>query len=327
MRKGHDFKDFICPDTFEFEKDYFKIGDRYGRVIFLREYAAYIKDSMVAELCELNRNMMLSVDVVPVPTDEAVREVENRLLGVETNITNWQRKQNQNNNFSVADGYGHILILHDGICPCRLVEQHLVVLPAVLIQSVIRHRDKDGLLKIRLVQAAVVDGDFRGRSAVEGIEQLRVFKEHGFLVFTARHGIVDVLKLECFCVLVPAHEGVAVGLYFLLRPQFGTETLSWMCILGASPFAMMGFIKYNGMTAEQFVWAWIKSEFLMPKKILFSPDNLYYEAMKPTLEAHEKGLPAVQKKQKQKAAKAKAKKPKHSKKSKKRKEVDHVKDA
>jgi hypothetical protein len=37
--------------------------------------------------------MMLSVDVVPVPTDEAVREVENRLLGVETNITNWQRKQ------------------------------------------------------------------------------------------------------------------------------------------------------------------------------------------------------------------------------------------
>ena len=60
---------------------------------------------MVAELCELNRNMMLSVDVVPVPTDEAVREVENRLLGVETNITNWQRKQNQNNNFSAVIPY------------------------------------------------------------------------------------------------------------------------------------------------------------------------------------------------------------------------------
>ena len=49
--------------------------------------------------------MMLSVDVVPVPTDEAVREVENRLLGVETNITNWQRKQNQNNNFSAVIPY------------------------------------------------------------------------------------------------------------------------------------------------------------------------------------------------------------------------------
>ena len=105
MRKGHDFKDFICPDTFEFESDCFRIGDRYGRVIFLREYAAYIKDSMVAELCELNRNMMLSIDVVPVPTDEAVREVENRLLGVETNITNWQRRQNANNNFSAVIPY------------------------------------------------------------------------------------------------------------------------------------------------------------------------------------------------------------------------------
>ena len=105
MRKGHDFKDFICPDTFEFEKDYFRMDDRYGRVIFLREYAANIKDSMVAELCELNRNMMMSVDIIPVPTDEAVREVENRLLGVETNITNWQRKQNQNNNSSAVIPY------------------------------------------------------------------------------------------------------------------------------------------------------------------------------------------------------------------------------
>lgn len=105
VRKGHDFKDFICPDSMEFEKDYFKIGDRCGRVLFLREYASYIKDSMVAELTDLNRNLMFSIDVVPVPTDEAVREAESRLLGVETNITNWQRKQNQNQNFSATVPY------------------------------------------------------------------------------------------------------------------------------------------------------------------------------------------------------------------------------
>ncbi len=105
MRKGHDFKDFICPDTFEFEKDHFLMGNKFGRVIFLREYASYIKDSMVSELCDLNRNMMLSLDIIPIPTDEAVREVENRLLGVETNITNWQRRQNQSNNFSAVVPY------------------------------------------------------------------------------------------------------------------------------------------------------------------------------------------------------------------------------
>ncbi len=105
MRKGHDFKDYICPDTFEFEKDHFRMGSKYGRVIFLREYASYIKDSMVSELCDLNRNIMLSLDIIPIPTDEAVREVENRLLGVETNITNWQRRQNQSNNFSAVVPY------------------------------------------------------------------------------------------------------------------------------------------------------------------------------------------------------------------------------
>ena len=105
MRKGHSFKDFMCPDTMEFESDYFKIGDRYGRVIFLKEYASYIKDSMVAELTDINRNMMMSIDVIPVPMDEAVREAENRRLGIETNITNWQRKQNANNNFSAIIPY------------------------------------------------------------------------------------------------------------------------------------------------------------------------------------------------------------------------------
>jgi hypothetical protein len=105
MKKGHSFKDFICPDTFEFEKDYFKMGNRYGRVLFLKEYASYIKDSMVAELTDLNRNIMMSIDIIPVPMDEAVREVENRRLGVETNITNWQRRQNSNNNFSAIIPY------------------------------------------------------------------------------------------------------------------------------------------------------------------------------------------------------------------------------
>lgn len=105
VRKGQDFRDFICPDTLEFEKDYFRMGERFGRVLFLRDYASYIKDSMVSELTDLNRNMMMSIDVVPVPTDEAVREVESRLLGVETNITNWQRRQNQNNNFSAVIPY------------------------------------------------------------------------------------------------------------------------------------------------------------------------------------------------------------------------------
>ena len=105
MKLGHDFRDMICPDSAKFKSDYFQIGNRYGKVLFLKSYASYIKDSMVTELTELNKNMMLSIDVIPIPMDEAVKEAENRRLGIETNITNCQRKQNANNNFSAIIPY------------------------------------------------------------------------------------------------------------------------------------------------------------------------------------------------------------------------------
>ena len=104
-KKGHSFKDWICPDTMEFHNDHFKLGEQYGRVLFMEDYASYVKDEMISELCSLGRNLMLSIDIIPVPTDEAVREIQNRLLGVETNVTNWQRRQNANNNFSAVVPY------------------------------------------------------------------------------------------------------------------------------------------------------------------------------------------------------------------------------
>ena len=61
-----------------------------------------------------------------------------------------------------------------------------------------------------------------------------------------------------------------------------------MCVLGAAPFAAMGFITYHGMTAEQFLWAWFRSEVLEPKEIRFEPVNTYYEVMKQGIEAREK---------------------------------------
>ena len=77
---------------------------------------------------------------------------------------------------------------------------------------------------------------------------------------------------------------VAVILYFLLKPFFGLETLSWVCILGAAPFAVLGFVKYNGMTAEKFIGAWIKSNFIIPKRLTFKAQNIYYKMFKPIID-------------------------------------------
>ena len=77
--------------------------------------------------------------------------------------------------------------------------------------------------------------------------------------------------------------GAAVGLYFCLRPIVGAEQVGWMCILGAAPFAACGFFSYHGMAAEQLLWAWIKSEILMPRRLVFKSDCLYYQAIQPAI--------------------------------------------
>lgn len=81
------------------------LGGKYARVIYLKDYASFISDQLVTKLTDQSRSMMLSIDIIPVATDEAVREVERKMLGVETNITNWQRRQNANNNFSAIVPY------------------------------------------------------------------------------------------------------------------------------------------------------------------------------------------------------------------------------
>ncbi len=103
--------------------------------------------------------------------------------------------------------------------------------------------------------------------------EIRNYTESMFFGLSMRQFVFSVLAIL-----------VAVGLYFLLKPHFGTETVSWMCILGTAPFAALGFITYHGMTAEQFLWAWLRSELLEPKELRFEASNLYYEALKGKLE-------------------------------------------
>lgn len=95
------------------------------------------------------------------------------------------------------------------------------------------------------------------------------------------------LSLRQFAFSVLA-VGVAVLLYFVLQPRFGMETVSWMCVLGAAPFAAMGFINYHGQTCEQFLWMWLRSELLEPRHLKCEPVNLYYEALRPGIEARAK---------------------------------------
>ena len=108
--------------------------------------------------------------------------------------------------------------------------------------------------------------------------EIRNYTESMFFGLSMRQFVFSLLAV-----------GVAVGLYFLLRPHFGMETVSWMVILAAAPFAVMGFVSYHGMSAEQLLITWICSELIEPRQLSVQVNNLYYEAMKKWIAAKEKG--------------------------------------
>ena len=98
--------------------------------------------------------------------------------------------------------------------------------------------------------------------------EIREYTESMFFGLSLRQFIFSVLAV-----------GIAVGIYLGLNPILGTETTSWLCIVAAFPFAVIGFLKYNGMTAEKFIWAWIKSVFMIPKVLTFGNTNYYYSML------------------------------------------------
>lgn len=103
MNNGCDIRDYICPDSMDFENDYMKINDEYCRTIFLRNYGTFVDDNTISDLTSINRNLMLSIDFIPIPTGEATKEVDKVLLGIQTDKANYNRKQVQNNNFGATN--------------------------------------------------------------------------------------------------------------------------------------------------------------------------------------------------------------------------------
>ncbi len=110
---------------------------------------------------------------------------------------------------------------------------------------------------------------------------------------------------QCICSVLAC--GSAVALYFIFKPIMNTTAVSWICMAGAIPFVLLGFVKYNGMTAEKFFMAWLKSEILTPKRLIFKPDNYYLNLYKESQKYKDKGKKQNKKIDKKKKNKKKEK--------------------
>ena len=100
-------------------------------------------------------------------------------------------------------------------------------------------------------------------------KEIRDYSESVFFGLSLRQLVFSALAVS-----------VATGLYFLLKGRLGTETLSWVCVLAAAPFAALGFIRYHGMNADELLWTFLRSEVIEPNELPFHAENSYWEALK-----------------------------------------------
>ena len=108
-------------------------------------------------------------------------------------------------------------------------------------------------------------------------KEVRSYTESIFFGLSPRQFIYSILA----CL-------VAVIIYYLTIDTLGMETTSWLCMLGAVPFASIGFITYQSMTMEKIVLEFFKSILLKRTELLDKPINLYYELAKPIIERSKK---------------------------------------
>lgn len=127
-------------------------------------------------------------------------------------------------------------------------------------------------------------------------KEIRDYTESIFLGLSLRQSIFSIIA----CI-------IACGLYFLFKERFGTEVTSWLCMLGAAPFAAFGFIRFQGMYTEDIVRTAISSFMLSAKNLINTPINLYYEILEPTIKqsrkesiVHDKKLRKIEKAQQRK---------------------------
>lgn len=116
------------------------------------------------------------------------------------------------------------------------------------------------------------------RDAIVINKEIRDYTESVFFGLNLRQCIFSVFA----CM-------IAVLIYFGVQPVLGTEITSWLCILGAFPFAAMGFVTFQGMNAEEIVIECWHSYQLSKQNLYDKPTNLYIELSKEYLTLQKEG--------------------------------------
>lgn len=92
LNKHKGIKDLIAPMSICNNRNHLEMGNLYARSLTLTDFGGFVSDDLIAELCRLERPMMLSIDVVPIPLQESVAEAQRRYDGTEAAVAAFCQK-------------------------------------------------------------------------------------------------------------------------------------------------------------------------------------------------------------------------------------------
>ena len=101
------FKAYVSPDYLDLnDYTYARLGnERFCRVMNVKSEIGLpnkLTDAFLNELTKVDKQIVVSLDCVPIPVGEALSDTDQRLLGQETNITRWQSRMNKDFQFSAT---------------------------------------------------------------------------------------------------------------------------------------------------------------------------------------------------------------------------------
>ena len=86
------FKDYLTADYIRFHTSYFELGNKVGRVMMLKTLGTSINDDFLTKLADLQTNLVLSLNIIPVSNADARKLIDRKDDDVEGNADAWSNK-------------------------------------------------------------------------------------------------------------------------------------------------------------------------------------------------------------------------------------------
>ena len=96
---GNDFRNTIAPDAMRFTTQHAEIDDGFAKAMTIAQYPQQLSDNFVATLLQQVPYIVLSIDITPVETEDAMREIEASQMKIDSEKFRANRRNVENLDF------------------------------------------------------------------------------------------------------------------------------------------------------------------------------------------------------------------------------------